>query len=217
MKPEGSRTCLCHGVAWRVRTVSGMGDARALSSRSWSARWVKLPPAKTRELLMRALQRHNGPDRLAALIALSNSDPLLADSKCFGVPAAMEPGEVCVDTPAYLSALCALKFILEKEYTAAERDAATVGGQEKPHTNSSSTAATRQMHVAMAPLPPLPPLGQSGHPLLLPLCGLLPPPRRHLLPPASPPRPSRPCRRALRLPFGRSRLLQPRQARSAAR
>ena len=39
-----------------------------------------------------------------------------------------------MDTQAYVNALYALKFILEKEYTAAERDAATVGGQQKPHT-----------------------------------------------------------------------------------
>ena len=37
-------------------------------------------------------------------------------------------------TRQYLNALCALKFIMEKEYTAAERDAAAVGGQQKPHT-----------------------------------------------------------------------------------
>ena len=39
-----------------------------------------------------------------------------------------------LDTPAYLNALCALKFVLEKEYTSGERDAAAVGGQQKPHT-----------------------------------------------------------------------------------
>jgi len=118
---------------WHVRTVCGLGAARALSAGSWSARWVKLTDAKTRLLLTRALQRRAGSDRQAALVALSNSEPLLADSKCFGAPL-QERGEARVDTPAYLNALCALKFVLEKEYTSGERDAAAVGGQQKPHT-----------------------------------------------------------------------------------
>ena len=49
-----------------------------------------------------------------------------------------------MDTPAYLNALCALKFILEKEYTFAERDAAAVGGQQKPHTIAQAIVQLEQ-------------------------------------------------------------------------
>ncbi len=131
--PEGAADDVRLATQWHVRTVCGLDTARALSAGSWSARWVRLDDAKKRELLARALQRRAGPDRQAALVALSLSEPYLADCKCFGTPV-LQHGEARVDTPAYLNALCALKFILEKEYTTAERDVAAVGGQQKPHT-----------------------------------------------------------------------------------
>ena len=130
---EGASDDVRLATQWNVRTVCGLGAASALSAGSWSARWVRLDDAAKRSLLARALGRRAGPDRQAALLALSLSEPYLADSKCFGTPM-VQHGEARVDTPAYLNALCALKFILEKEYTTAERDAAAVGGQQKPHT-----------------------------------------------------------------------------------
>ena len=145
--PESSTPEARLAALWHVRTVSGLADAHPLAAGSWSARWVKLPETTTRALLTRALQRRAGLDRQAALVALLGSDPLLADSKCFGQPAG-ERGETRVDTPAYLNALCALKFIIEKEYTSAERDAAAVGGQQKPHTIAQAIVQLEQCRDA---------------------------------------------------------------------
>jgi hypothetical protein len=104
---------------------------------------------------------------------------LLADSKCFG-DAVSAPGTVHVDTPAYLNALCALKFVLEKEYTYAERDAAGVGGQQKPHTiaqaivqlehcrdvadERAAAAATAAAAAVLQPPPPASPAAAAPPP-----------------------------------------------------
>lgn len=130
--PDGAGVEARLAALWHVRSLSGLGSAQPLAAGSWSKRWVRLSDVKTRELLTRALRRRAGRDRQEALVALLGSEPLLADSKCFGPPVVRD--NKLVEPQEYLNALYALKFILEKEYTAAERDAAAVGGQQKPHT-----------------------------------------------------------------------------------
>jgi hypothetical protein len=115
--------------AWRVRRLTALGEEEALSVLRKLAKQPKLTLEVKTRCLIRALQRSNGPERVSILAQLLTAEPFLANSDCFGAREA--DGGFPVE---WHDAKALLKRVMDKEYSAVEREAAGVGGQSTPHT-----------------------------------------------------------------------------------
>lgn len=115
--------------AWRVRRLTGLGFDEALGDLKAKAKQPKLSPEVKKRCLSRALQRSTGADRVSVLAKLLAAEPFLANSDCFGAKEADGGHPV-----EWHNAKTLLKGVMDKEYTAVEREEAGVGGQCTPHT-----------------------------------------------------------------------------------
>ena len=115
--------------AWRVRRLTGLGFDEALGDLKAKAKQPKLTPEVKKRCLSRALQRSTGADRVSVLAKLLAAEPFLANSDCFGAKEADGGHPV-----EWHNAKTLLKGVMDKEYTAVEREEAGVGGQCTPHT-----------------------------------------------------------------------------------
>jgi len=140
--------------AWLARRFTGLGAAVPLNCLQQKSRPPKLTEETSRRCLRTALERRTGPDRVQVLITLLSAAPFLRDPDCFG-----KKEKDFGRSEAWHTAVLLLKGMLNKEYSAAERAAAGVGGEQCPHTLAQAIVLLehrRELEAASAPGPAQP-------------------------------------------------------------
>ena len=110
--------------AWRVRTLSGMGDAIALESGAWRRVEPRLSPTEAKELLLAAVHRCGKPQMLRdAVVHFVDEHGFASNSAAFGD-----------ERGAYYGAVMRSLDTAMKKYAETVRATVGAGGQRKPHT-----------------------------------------------------------------------------------